>query len=90
MEATEIKEVFVMHFFCLGITQNVSFFCFLRDRQSNGESGDGSKAKESVLFFIYTPVITISLASKQVRRIDLSCSLSLFFPTVVLSVLYLL
>ena len=28
MEATEMKEVFVMHFFCSGITQNVSFFCF--------------------------------------------------------------
>ena len=38
IEATEIKEVFVMHFFCLGITQNVSFFCFLRDRQSNRET----------------------------------------------------
>ena len=30
-------------------------------------SGDRSKAEEGVLFFIYTPVITISLASKQVR-----------------------
>jgi len=30
MEATGMKEVFVMHFFCSGITQNVFlFFCFL-------------------------------------------------------------
>ena len=28
MEATEMKEVFVMHFFCSGITQNGYFFCF--------------------------------------------------------------
>jgi len=28
-------------------------------------SGDLWKAKDSVLFFIYTPVIAVSLASKQ-------------------------
>ena len=31
MEATEMKEVFVMHLFCSGITQNVSFFCFFKE-----------------------------------------------------------
>ena len=50
-------------------------------------SGDRWKAEDSVLFFIYTPVIPISLASKQVRRIDLSCSLRLSsLPPLALSV----
>ena len=38
IEATEMKESLVMHFSCLGITQNISFFCFLGDRQSSGET----------------------------------------------------
>ena len=35
------------------------------------------KDEDSVLFSVYTPAITVSLASKLVRRINLSCSLSL-------------
>jgi len=38
MEATEMKEVFVMQFFCSGIMQNVSFFLSLRDIQGDEET----------------------------------------------------
>ena len=60
-------------------------FASLRDRQSDEETcldtgGDRWRDEDSVLFFIYTPVITVSLASGQIRRIDLSCSLSLSSP----------
>ena len=30
VEGRRKEEVFVMHFFCLGITQNVSVFCFFQ------------------------------------------------------------
>jgi len=30
-------EVFVMHFFCLEITQNVSFFCLTAWRKESGD-----------------------------------------------------
>ena len=55
------EGVFVMHFFCSGIAQSVSFVS-TRDRQSDGEkvnmSCDRWKAEDSVLFFIYTPVFS--------------------------------
>ena len=54
-------------------------------------SGDRWEAEDSVLFSIYTPIITVSLASKQVRRIDLSYSLSLSsLPLLPFAVPYLL
>ena len=64
-------KVFEIHFFCSGIAQNV-FLLFLwgmnkaigRHAWKVNMSGECWKAEESVLFFIYTPVITVSLASK--------------------------
>ena len=38
---------------------------------------DSWKVVKSISIFIYSPVISISLASKPSRRIDISCSLSL-------------
>ena len=40
-------------------------------------SDDRWKAEDRVCFSVYTPAITVGLASKQVRRIDLSYSPSL-------------
>ena len=42
-------------------------------------SGDFWKAEDSVLFFIYIPIITVSF-TRQASRIDLSCSLPLSSP----------
>ena len=51
------------------------------------------RLKRAFCFSRYTPVITISLVSKQVRRIDLNYSLSLssppLFGTVLVSTLIL-
>jgi len=62
-------------------------FCFFADGQGDKETcvdkggnvcGDSWKVVKSVLIFIYTPGISLSLASKlSTLRIDLSCSLSL-------------
>ena len=38
MEATEVKEVCVMHFFYSGITQILFFLLFLKDRQTVEET----------------------------------------------------
>ena len=54
-------------------------------------SGNHWKAKEGVMFFIYTPAITISLASKlgTTNRLIL-LAIAILSPTVALSVPYLL
>ena len=67
--------------------QNVFFpFVSLRDRQGDEETcvdGSGNvwgilEVFKSVLIFIYTPVISLSLVSKpNTQRIELPCSLSL-------------
>jgi len=44
-------------------------------------SGDRWEAEDSVLFSIYTPVMTVSLASKQVR-LSLCSPFSAIFPLI--------
>jgi len=54
-------------------------------------SGDHGKAKERVLFFIYTPVIPLSLASKPSTANKLILlAIIILSPTVALSAPYLL
>ena len=93
----EMKDVFVMHFFCLG--DNTEYFCSfvsLRDRQSHvwmgvETCGDCWMAEESVLIFIYTPVISISLASKpNTQNRPILLAIIILPPTVALLVPYFL
>ena len=86
MKATGMKEVFVEYVFCSRIAQNVLFhFGSLSDKVMRRHvwmevetSCDSWEVVKSFLIFIYTPVISISLASKpSMQRIELSCSLSL-------------
>ena len=54
-------------------------------------SGDHWKAEETVLFFIYTPVIPIGLASKpSTTNRPILLAIVILSPTVALSVPYLL
>jgi len=86
MKATEMKEAFFCHTFLL-FRDNRVFISFvsLKDRQGDkkafaegsGNCGDGWKTENGVLLFIYTPVITVSLASKLIYEYTSTCSLSL-------------
>ena len=90
MKATGMKRKFLWCMIFLLFRDSAEcFFPFvsLRVRQSNEETcvdesgnvcGDSWKVVNGVLIFIYTPVISLSLASKpSTLRIELSYSLSL-------------
>ena len=58
-----------------------------------GTCGDSWKVVKGVLIFIYTPVISISLASKQAKYTEnrtILLAIVIFLPIVPLSVPYLL
>jgi len=92
------NEGSICHAFLLFRDNAECFFSFvsLRDRQGDEEtcvdgSGNLWTAEGSVLFFIYTPVITISLVSKpSTTNKPILLAIVILSPTVTLSVPYLL